>query len=64
MVVPMFHANSWGLAFAAPMAGARLVLPGGVLPGGGMGGGGGGKGGPVQGEWCIAEAGARSARQR
>jgi acyl-CoA synthetase (AMP-forming)/AMP-acid ligase II len=28
MVVPMFHANSWGLAFAAPMLGARLVLPG------------------------------------
>jgi fatty-acyl-CoA synthase len=29
MVVPMFHANSWGLCFAAPMVGARLVLPGG-----------------------------------
>lgn len=28
MVVPMFHANSWGLAFSVPMAGAKLVLPG------------------------------------
>jgi len=28
MVVPMFHANSWGLAYAAPMVGAKLVLPG------------------------------------
>ncbi len=28
MVVPMFHANSWGLAYAAPMVGARLVMPG------------------------------------
>jgi fatty-acyl-CoA synthase len=27
-VVPMFHANAWGLPFAAPMVGARLVLPG------------------------------------
>ncbi|WP_127783437.1 long-chain fatty acid--CoA ligase [Rhodococcus sp. X156] len=27
-VVPMFHANAWGLAHAAPMAGASLVLPG------------------------------------
>jgi acyl-CoA synthetase (AMP-forming)/AMP-acid ligase II len=27
MVVPMFHANSWGLAFSAPMAGAKLVMP-------------------------------------
>lgn len=25
--VPMFHANAWGLPFAAPAAGARLVLP-------------------------------------
>lgn len=32
-VVPMFHANSWGLAFAAPMVGARLVLPGPFLDG-------------------------------
>ncbi|WP_066552222.1 long-chain-fatty-acid--CoA ligase [Croceicoccus bisphenolivorans] len=27
-VVPMFHANAWALAFAAPMMGARMVLPG------------------------------------
>ncbi|MEX2467981.1 MAG: long-chain fatty acid--CoA ligase [Gemmatimonadota bacterium] len=26
--VPMFHANAWGLPFAAAMAGAGLVLPG------------------------------------
>jgi len=32
-VVPMFHANAWGLAFAAPMVGARLVLPGPALDG-------------------------------
>ena len=28
MVVPMFHANGWGLPFAAPAVGATLVLPG------------------------------------
>lgn len=28
MVVPMFHANGWGLPFAAPACGATLVLPG------------------------------------
>lgn len=27
-VVPMFHANAWGLAFLAVMIGAKLVLPG------------------------------------
>ncbi len=27
-VVPMFHANAWGLPFAVPAVGARLVLPG------------------------------------
>lgn len=27
-VVPMFHANAWGLPFAAPAVGAKLVLPG------------------------------------
>ncbi len=27
-VVPMFHVNAWGTPFAAPMFGARLVLPG------------------------------------
>jgi fatty-acyl-CoA synthase len=26
-VVPMFHANAWGLAYAALLCGARLVLP-------------------------------------
>jgi len=28
LAVPMFHANGWGLPFAAPAAGANLVLPG------------------------------------
>eukprot|EP00200_Dunaliella_tertiolecta_P004724 CAMPEP_0202360492 /NCGR_PEP_ID=MMETSP1126-20121109/13416_1 /ASSEMBLY_ACC=CAM_ASM_000457 /TAXON_ID=3047 /ORGANISM="Dunaliella tertiolecta, Strain CCMP1320" /LENGTH=572 /DNA_ID=CAMNT_0048954221 /DNA_START=64 /DNA_END=1782 /DNA_ORIENTATION=+ len=32
-IVPMFHANSWGLVFAAPMVGARFVLPGPWLDG-------------------------------
>ncbi len=27
-IVPMFHANAWGLPYAAAMAGAKLVLPG------------------------------------
>jgi fatty-acyl-CoA synthase len=27
-VVPMFHANAWGLPFAVPAAGSKLVLPG------------------------------------
>ncbi|HEX6571259.1 MAG TPA: AMP-binding protein, partial [Steroidobacteraceae bacterium] len=27
-VVPMFHANAWGLPYNAPMTGARLVFPG------------------------------------
>jgi len=27
-VVPMFHANAWGLPYAAVMVGAKLVLPG------------------------------------
>ena len=27
-VVPMFHANAWGLPYAAALAGANLVLPG------------------------------------
>ncbi|MCQ0990379.1 long-chain-fatty-acid--CoA ligase [Jiella marina] len=27
-IVPLFHANGWGLALTAPMAGARLVMPG------------------------------------
>ncbi|GAA0655605.1 AMP-binding protein [Brevundimonas lenta] len=33
MVVPMFHANAWGLPFAAPAVGAKLVLPGRGLDG-------------------------------
>ena len=32
-VVPMFHANAWALAFALPMAGAKMVMPGGKLDG-------------------------------
>ena len=32
-VVPLFHANGWGLAFSAPMAGSALVLPGAKLDG-------------------------------
>jgi fatty-acyl-CoA synthase len=27
-VVPMFHANAWGMPFAAVMAGATLIMPG------------------------------------
>ena len=27
-IVPMFHANAWGLPYAAAMAGRKLVLPG------------------------------------
>ena len=32
-VVPLFHANSWSLAFSAPMMGSKLVLPGMKLDG-------------------------------
>ncbi|MET0182298.1 MAG: long-chain-fatty-acid--CoA ligase [Caulobacterales bacterium] len=32
-LVPMFHANAWALAFIAPMAGAKLVMPGAKLDG-------------------------------
>ena len=32
-VVPMFHVNSWGLAYACPLVGAKLVLPGPHLDG-------------------------------
>src|ERR1044071_8199203 len=32
-VVPMFHANCWGLALTSPMVGATLVMPGGKLDG-------------------------------
>jgi fatty-acyl-CoA synthase len=27
-VVPMFHANAWGMPYAAVMVGAKIVLPG------------------------------------
>ena len=32
-VTPMYHANAWGVAFAAPAVGAKLVLPGARLDG-------------------------------
>lgn len=32
-VVPLFHANSWGISFGAPLVGAKLVLPGPFLDG-------------------------------
>ncbi|WP_375287299.1 long-chain-fatty-acid--CoA ligase [Sphingomonas sp.] len=28
LVVPMYHANAWGVVYSAPMVGAKLVLPG------------------------------------
>src|SRR4051812_41095967 len=34
--VPMFHANAWGLPFAAPAVGAKLVLPGRQIDGASM----------------------------
>jgi fatty-acyl-CoA synthase len=33
LAVPMFHANGWGLPFAAPAAGTKLVLPGRAIDG-------------------------------
>ena len=32
-VVPMFHANAWGIAFSAPAVGSKLVLPGAKMDG-------------------------------
>jgi len=32
-VVPMFHANAWGLAQSAPMTGAKMVMPGAKMDG-------------------------------
>ncbi|SLN68939.1 Long-chain-fatty-acid--CoA ligase [Roseivivax jejudonensis] len=32
-VVPLFHVNAWGLPYAAPLAGASLVMPGPNLDG-------------------------------
>jgi 3-(methylthio)propionyl---CoA ligase len=33
LAVPMFHANAWGVPFATPAVGARLILPGRHLDG-------------------------------
>jgi len=35
-VVPMFHVNAWGTPYAAPMAGASLIMPGRYLDGASM----------------------------
>ena len=32
-VVPMVHANAWGIAFSAPAAGSKLVMPGARMDG-------------------------------
>ncbi|MEM0985210.1 MAG: long-chain-fatty-acid--CoA ligase [Pseudomonadota bacterium] len=32
-VVPMFHANAWGLAFSCPSTGASMVMPGAQMDG-------------------------------
>lgn len=32
-IVPMYHANAWGLTFSAPAVGAKLVMPGSKLDG-------------------------------
>jgi acyl-CoA synthetase (AMP-forming)/AMP-acid ligase II len=32
-VVPMFHANAWGIAFAGPAGGTKLVMPGARMDG-------------------------------
>jgi len=32
-VVPMFHVNAWGIPYAAPLVGAKLVFPGPALDG-------------------------------
>ncbi|MFZ3035155.1 MAG: 3-(methylthio)propionyl-CoA ligase [Parvibaculum sp.] len=32
-VVPMFHANAWGIVFAAPAVGAKIVMPGANMDG-------------------------------
>ncbi|CAN5512026.1 N/A [soil metagenome] len=38
LAVPMFHANAWGLPFAAPAAGTKLVLPGRAIDGASLAG--------------------------
>ncbi|AFK53751.1 3-(methylthio)propionyl-CoA ligase [Tistrella mobilis] len=35
-VVPMFHVNAWGLPYACPMVGAKLIFPGPRLDGPGL----------------------------
>ena len=35
-VVPLFHANAWGISFTAPMVGAKLVMPGARMDGEGI----------------------------
>ena len=32
-VAPMFHANAWSMVFSCPMAGAKMVMPGGQMDG-------------------------------
>ncbi|MBC8130182.1 MAG: long-chain-fatty-acid--CoA ligase [Rhizobiaceae bacterium] len=32
-VVPLFHANGWGLAFTCPMGGAAMIMPGAKMDG-------------------------------
>ncbi|HEX7948065.1 MAG TPA: long-chain-fatty-acid--CoA ligase [Phenylobacterium sp.] len=33
LIVPMYHANAWGVMYSAPLVGAKLVLPGQKLDG-------------------------------
>ena len=33
LIVPMYHANAWGIVYSAPATGAKLVLPGPLLDG-------------------------------
>ena len=33
LIVPLFHANAWGVPYAAAMCGAKLVLPGAGMDG-------------------------------
>ncbi len=33
LIVPMYHANAWGVVYSAPAVGAKLVLPGPLLDG-------------------------------
>ena len=33
LIVPMYHANAWGVMYSAPMVGAKLVMPGQRLDG-------------------------------